>query len=600
MGKLKPRTMPLNSVKECLDALGVPVGNLAGCANVSDEWSVIKKTYFRKILKCHPDKGGSTEEFRHVQAAFEGLRLMYDTGPASFTSALNHSVDGTRMADFAGRSAPSWEYYEAAAEAVVPKYRVEPAKTGRSSCKATGVGKHCMDETIEQGSLRVGMLDDQSGGYGRWVHLTCWRVPSKVWLGTQSLFDDVAKIEDTLISMNEVLFCGLGDLDKFSRRAVAAHVCDKANHAKLIRSRSTGQYPTGEEYKSGMVRSSPDGSTGAPGRTSIVPGCSGSREVVLQQKVFTIPRPGRDGRPGSMNLCNCNLTGIFPEVGGGVGLHLGKDRVTAMIESFGGKVTGAVSGKTNILVVGKEPGYSAIVAARTSKRIRLISLEDLADCLRRGVVQIGQSGLACPTVEIADFSDGWHGNSAAKTASAGELEFARRGDGTQLAHRAKQGAIMGTPGGPSRAVARTGTPGSIVKFQKPPAPEWSDYAAVGWKRLTSPSRPGQVMYLAPDGSRHKTLPPLKISVTPVANQNRTPGNTGVKREAEPQSWAGKKAMTKTFLYVPFDEKDRIKRMGARWDQLEKKWYIVAGRELEHFAQFLTPQALGSPAKRAKI
>ena len=125
--------MPLNSVKECLDAIGVPVGNLAGCANVSDEWSVIKKSYFRKILKCHPDKGGagtckpffhsrslllcsgSTEEFRHVQAAFEGLRLMYDTGPASFTSALNQSVDGTRMADFAGRSAPSWEYYEVGA-----------------------------------------------------------------------------------------------------------------------------------------------------------------------------------------------------------------------------------------------------------------------------------------------------------------------------------------------------------------------------------------------------------------------------------------------------------------------------------------------------
>ena len=33
------------------------------------------------------------------------------------------------------------------------------------------------------------------------------------------------------------------------------------------------------------------------------------------------------------------MTGVFPEVGGGAGLNLGKERVKAMIESFGGRVT---------------------------------------------------------------------------------------------------------------------------------------------------------------------------------------------------------------------------------------------------------------------
>ena len=35
----------------------------------------------------------------------------------------------------------------------------------------------------------------------------------------------------------------------------------------------------------------------------------------------------------------------------------------------------------------------------------------------------------------------------------------------------------------------------------------------GWKKLTSASRPGLVMYLAPDGNRHQTLPPSKCAVT---------------------------------------------------------------------------------------
>ena len=38
-------------------------------------------------------------------------------------------------------------------------------------------------------------------------------------------------------------------------------------------------------------------------------------------------------------------TGTFPELGGGAGLELGKARCRDMIEAFGGRVTGSVSGK---------------------------------------------------------------------------------------------------------------------------------------------------------------------------------------------------------------------------------------------------------------
>ena len=40
--------------------------------------------------------------------------------------------------------------------------------------------------------------------------------------------------------------------------------------------------------------------------------------------------------------------------------ELGKARVKAMVEAFGGKVTSSVSGRTDVLIVGKEPGASKV------------------------------------------------------------------------------------------------------------------------------------------------------------------------------------------------------------------------------------------------
>ena len=34
---------------------------------------------------------------------------------------------------------------------------------------------------IEKGMVRIGMIDEMSGAYGRWCHRECWRVPKKVW-----------------------------------------------------------------------------------------------------------------------------------------------------------------------------------------------------------------------------------------------------------------------------------------------------------------------------------------------------------------------------------------------------------------------------------
>jgi hypothetical protein len=55
--------------------------------------------------------------------------------------------------------------------------------------------------------------------------------------------------------------------------------------------------------------------------------------------------------------------GVIPELGGGAGLNLGKDRAEALVASFGGRVTSAVSGRTTHLLVGAEPGAKKVGAA---------------------------------------------------------------------------------------------------------------------------------------------------------------------------------------------------------------------------------------------
>jgi len=123
---------------------------------------------------------------------------------------------------------------------------------------------------------------------------------------------------------------------------------------------------------------------------------------------FVIPRPGVNGAiAGLLNGKKFVLTGVFPEVGGGSGLSLGKDRMTQMIESFGGKVTGSVSGKTDYLIVGREPGASKVGKAnqRGLPLLDILSLERLL----YGRTQFDQLANE-PPPRIEGFSKGYGGN----------------------------------------------------------------------------------------------------------------------------------------------------------------------------------------------
>lgn len=45
------------------------------------------------------------------------------------------------------------------------------------------------------------------------------------------------------------------------------------------------------------------------------------------------------------------------------------------------------------------------------------------------------------------------------------------------------------------------------------------------------------------------------------------------------------AETKTYLNVPFAQKDAAKALGARWDAGMKKWYVPPGKDVGLFTQW---------------
>ena len=65
------------SVANHLQALHLYNGAFTNCRSLSDEFSVIKRAYFKNALLTHPDKGGDSHEFRNIDGSFKILRDMF-------------------------------------------------------------------------------------------------------------------------------------------------------------------------------------------------------------------------------------------------------------------------------------------------------------------------------------------------------------------------------------------------------------------------------------------------------------------------------------------------------------------------------------------
>lgn len=77
-----------------------------------------------------------------------------------------------------------------------------------------------------------------------------------------------------------------------------------------------------------------------------------------------------------------------------------------MVKKFGGKVTGAVSGRTNILIVGQNPGFSKVSKAKAQgSKVQIMSIKDLKAGIEGGKLKEIPAAPA-----ITQFSSGYNGN----------------------------------------------------------------------------------------------------------------------------------------------------------------------------------------------
>jgi len=383
--------MPAGTIKDCITTIGVSISGLSSCSGLNAEWAFIKKGYFKKILTSHPDKGGDTAVFRDVQTSFEVLRKVFeDAEIRTFAASLDQPIgEFYKGAKEDSKATPSWEYYAEAAKAVYATYRIELARSNRSRCQ-----KSC--EIMEKGAIRIGFMLD-SGGYGLWTQLENWRVPSKIWLG----LPDPAKHRaykpflKALDRMNEVSLSGMNELKAAQRNKVAKYVMDKTHWTFGGKADKVRKKPAPESANS--TSDSKAASTSKSASTSIVLAAKAKEQ-------FEIPVPGKGAPKDSLAGQTFVITGLFPEVGGGTGFQIGKDKVKKMITSFGGKVSSGVSAKTDVLVVGKHPGFSKVSKARKQSNTRLLGLEDMRKGLQRG--SLGDAKAQKP-LKIENFARGF-------------------------------------------------------------------------------------------------------------------------------------------------------------------------------------------------
>ena len=103
-------------------------------------------------------------------------------------------------------------------------------------------------------------------------------------------------------------------------------------------------------------------------------------------------------------------------------LAMKREDAKAAAELAGAKVSSGVTGKTDILIVGKEPGMSKVSKAR-DRNIRLVSLSEIVDCVEQ---PYSLTDAPAAPFEIKSFSKGYRGNGLFLTASPAEAAYTAR------------------------------------------------------------------------------------------------------------------------------------------------------------------------------
>ena len=172
-GKEDNAQFPTRTMKEKLVFLNVDLNDLeqvvkGRSGGLHEEFKIIKKRYYREALLKHPDKGGKERDFLELDFVWQSLRVMYERNTISsyWEEAQKKGAEKKKGREYTRtrqakkpqaatkkrkkkggkeeeeeeefkayhKAYRSYKFYEEAAEYDDPEYRVELARSARSSC----------------------------------------------------------------------------------------------------------------------------------------------------------------------------------------------------------------------------------------------------------------------------------------------------------------------------------------------------------------------------------------------------------------------------------------------------------------------------------
>lgn len=319
--------------------------------------------------------------------------------------------------------------------------------------------------------------------------------------------------------MNDCILSGFAELPDSDQQVVVDFCRDRSHWAAL---RKPKKKKAAAETTDAACRgvSAADGGTAAADSSSTISGMSVvplNGNLVAARQKFQIPQPGVSGASVATVFSGKRfvLTGIFPEIGGGAGITLGKERTKKMIEAFGGRVTSSISGKTDVLVVGKDPGFSKVSQARERGSCHFGSLKELKDGLDAGAKGIEEFSFYNreEPLKIQNFSSG----------------YLRGGIGNGKFLEATKDE-KATAQGFTRPTTQDSSPRPTAAKKGPPpdeAPASNDEKKPAAKPSSCEKRRKPSSSNVPDGSESTNTAPKKRKTVPRASKENTQETTSL-------------------------------------------------------------------------
>ena len=237
-------------------------------------------------------------------------------------------------------------------ENTAPTWKVDLAATSRGGCNVCG-------GAIGTGTLRVGSLDLRAGTYAWFRHFPCWK-PAGVLeaFPPARLAAEVEAFTETNTSalITRSADVGAADVALVASTLLAATATEAATEA------ATQAPAPASPAEASRKRSAetPETAQVAKRQTTAPPVVA----VADALKHFLVV-----------------ITGVFPELGGGCGLHEGKDKATEVLVGSGASVKAGIikaMSKTAkaFVLVGDRPGASKVFKAQAMD-IKLINMDGL-------------------------------------------------------------------------------------------------------------------------------------------------------------------------------------------------------------------------------